>query len=210
MTGIGCANSGPRRIRCPQSRGTRGVPLSTGWPGGGPGAQPGVHASARRPRGRDASRVLPLDIVSSPPAWGWPLTGTRVIRAFEPATGPYGPGHRGLDLAGQPSAPVRAVADGVVAFVGEVGGVPVVSLDHGRIRSTYQPVIAEVRAGDRVHQGMSIGTIAPGHEHCAATCVHLGARLDDGYLDPMRLLAARRVVLKPLRPVAVRLADAPG
>lgn len=144
------------------------------------------------------------------PAWQWPIEDRRVVHPFRAPASAFGPGHRGVDLAAEHGAEVRAVADGVVGFVGEIAGVPVVSVDHGRIRSTYQPVRAWVRMGERVRAGAVLGSVARGDGHCPSTCLHLGARVGDDYLDPLRLLAPRRAVLKPLRPVAVPRAGAPA
>src|SRR3954453_1199592 len=54
-------------------------------------------------------------------AFGWPLAGSPpVTRPFEAPLGPFGPGHRGVDLAAAPGAPVLAAGPGVVAFAGMV------------------------------------------------------------------------------------------
>lgn len=150
--------------------------------------------------------MLPM----APPAWVWPLASTEILSRFTAPAHAYGPGHRGLDLAASLDAEVRAVADGVVAFVGVVAGVPVVSVDHGAIRSTYQPVAATLAVGDRVRAGTPLGTVTAGSGHCPRPCLHVGARVADDYLDPLRLLTPQRAVLKPLGRVGVRHADAPG
>jgi murein DD-endopeptidase MepM/ murein hydrolase activator NlpD len=135
-------------------------------------------------------------------AWTAPLGGDlSVTRPFEAPAHPYGPGHRGADLAGVPGAPVLAAGDGVVAFAGLVAGRPVISIDHaGGLRTTYEPVAASVGAGQQVARGAPIGTLASGHAGCpAAACVHWGLRRGETYLDPLQLLAVPRVRLLPLR-----------
>lgn len=154
--------------------------------------------------------MIPSEPAPPPPAWQWPIDGHRVLHPFQAPASTFGPGHRGVDLATEPGAVVRAVADGVVRFVGEIAGVPIVSVDHGRIRSTYQPVTASVRVGEAIVAGAVLGSVARKDGHCPLTCLHLGARAGDDYLDPLRLLAPRRAVLKPLRPAAARRAGAPG
>lgn len=95
-----------------------------------------------------------------------------------------------MDLAGRPGSPVRAVDDGVVAFAGSVAGVRSVSVDHGSVRSTYQPVDAEVRRGARVARGEVLGSLLVAGGHCyPAACLHLGRRHGATYADPAELLS---------------------
>ena len=124
--------------------------------------------------------------------WTWPLGDHEVGRRFDPPADAYGPGHRGVDLPGGVGDEVRAVAAGRVAFVGDVAGVPVVSIDHGAERSTYQPVRARVRRGDAVARGQVVGTLLGTHSHCPGACLHLGRRAGDDYLDPLDLLGGGR------------------
>ena len=138
----------------------------------------------------------------APPAiasWTAPVGEPSVTRAFDPPSSPYGPGHRGVDLAGAPGVAVRAAGDGVVAFAGMVAGRPVVSVDHaGGLRTTYEPVDPDVGAGTRVSRGAVLGTLAAGHAGCpVAACLHWGLRRGETYLDPMTLLDPPRVRLLP-------------
>jgi murein DD-endopeptidase MepM/ murein hydrolase activator NlpD len=132
---------------------------------------------------------------ASPGTWSWPLDGHDVGERFDPPADEYGPGHRGVDLPGAVGAPVRAVAAGRVTFAGQVGGVGVVTIDHGRERSTYQPVAAIVQRGDAVEARQVIGTLLGEHRHCSGACLHLGRRVGDTYLDPFELLGGPRFVL---------------
>jgi murein DD-endopeptidase MepM/ murein hydrolase activator NlpD len=142
--------------------------------------------------------------------FGWPLSGSpAVVRAFQAPTLPYGPGHRGVDLAAMPGAPVLAAGAGIVVFAGTVAGRGVVSVDHpGGLRTTYEPVSPTVSAGAHVARGEQIGTVqidtvAFGHPRCAVTaCLHWGVLRDPAhdrnYLDPLRLLARAPVRLLPV------------
>lgn len=137
--------------------------------------------------------------------FGWPLSGSpAVVRAFEAPVLPYGPGHRGVDLAAVPGAPVLAAGAGTVVFAGTVAGRGVVSVDHpGGLRTTYEPVSPTVTAGDHVSRGEQIATVQIGHAGCTApACLHWGVRRGRGhdrdYLDPLRLLAMARVRLLPI------------
>lgn len=116
-----------------------------------------------------------------------PVNGP-VVRGFDPPDQPWLAGHRGVDLRADEGTAVRAVADGRIGFAGEVGGKPVVTVVHGRLRTTYEPVHASVSVDDRVTAGTVIGHLAEGHD-CGggATCLHLGLRRGDTYLDPMLL-----------------------
>ena len=139
------------------------------------------------------------------PRFGWPLPGSpTVVRAFHPPAFQYGPGHRGVDLAAMPGAPVLAAGAGTVVFVGIVAGRGVISVNHsGGLRTTYEPVSPMVAAGDRVTRGQRMGTVAPDHPGCpVAVCLHWGVlrgpARDGSYLDPLQLLATARVRLLPV------------
>ncbi|MCW4602714.1 M23 family metallopeptidase [Janibacter hoylei] len=111
-----------------------------------------------------------------------------------------GAGHRGIDLAASKGDPVTSVDDGVVTHRGRIAGRGTVSITHGDgVRSTYEPVDSSLTVGDRVRRGEEIGRVGPEPGHCEpATCLHLGAKRDDTYLDPMGFFGVRRVVLLPV------------
>ena len=55
--------------------------------------------------------------------WRWPLAGHPVVlRPFDPPASPYGPGHRGVDLAAAAGVAVLAPGPGVVRFAGLLAG----------------------------------------------------------------------------------------
>ena len=132
--------------------------------------------------------------------WVWPLQPQPdVLTVFDAPDGPYGPGHRGVDLAGAIGQPVLAVAGGEVSFAGQVAGRGVVVVDHGRLRTTYEPVLPLVRRGDAVAGGQTIGTLGVVGSHCVpAACLHLGVREGDVYLDPLQFLPSGPIRLLPL------------
>jgi len=147
------------------------------------------------------SFVTALALVAlSPPAiaagddpWSWPLDRGGLGRAFDPPATEYGSGHRGIDIEAAAGTAVRAVAAGRVAFVGRIGDVAVVTIDHGTSRSTYQPVRSRLRVGDTVDRGATVGVLQSGPSHCATPCLHLGrVAPDDSYLDPLDLLGGGR------------------
>ncbi|MFF9031903.1 M23 family metallopeptidase [Streptomyces iakyrus] len=145
----------------------------------------------------------PLFAADAPPAEAdvptmgrtWPVgLRPRVLRGWEPPATPYGPGHRGVDLAAPAGTPVRAVTAGRVSFAGRVAGKGVVSVDltgtgDPPLRTTYEPVTATVGKGEEVEPGEVIGTVDASGSHCsAAPCVHWGLRRGEVYLDPLSLL----------------------
>jgi murein DD-endopeptidase MepM/ murein hydrolase activator NlpD len=134
--------------------------------------------------------------------WAWPLSPQpRIVRLFSRPQQRYGPGHRGLDLEGQPGALVRAVDAGTVTHVGVVAGRGTVTLVHASgLRSTYEPVTASVKAGQAVGRGAVLGHLVPEGGHCPGrVCLHLGAIQLSDYIDPLPLLERHGVRLLPLR-----------
>lgn len=136
---------------------------------------------------------------ATPHRWSWPLVPQPAVLArFVAPADPWGAGHRGVDLAGTVGQPVLAVAAGRVDFAGRVAGRGVVVVDHGRLRSTYEPVLPAVRAGQRIAAGDRVGTLTVELGHCVPlTCLHLGARLEQVYVDPLGLLGDVWVRLLP-------------
>jgi murein DD-endopeptidase MepM/ murein hydrolase activator NlpD len=134
--------------------------------------------------------------------WVWPLTPTPpVVAGFRPPASMWGPGHRGVDLLARAGQPVLAIGSGRVRFAGVVAGRGVVVVEHGDLRSTYQPLAVTVAVGARVSAGATIGTLTRVRSHCAPrACLHLGVLRGDSYLDPLFLLRTTPIVLKPLDP----------
>ena len=124
----------------------------------------------------------------------WPVRGP-VINAFEAPAGPYGPGHRGIDIAAPFGSQVVAAQDGVVAFSGSVAGSLFLSIDHpDGVRTTYSWLSrVTVRKGDAVKRGGVVGTTGHGHPGEPTPHLHFGARVGDVYIDPMLLLERESV-----------------
>ncbi|WP_326703253.1 M23 family metallopeptidase [Streptomyces cyaneofuscatus] len=124
----------------------------------------------------------------------WPLAGRpAVLRGWEPPATPYGPGHRGVDLAARPGDTVVAAATGRVSFAGRVAGRGVLVIELAGsgvppLRTTYEPVRALVDKGAEVVAGQPVGVLETGPFHCAGGCLHWGLRRGDAYLDPLTLL----------------------
>jgi murein DD-endopeptidase MepM/ murein hydrolase activator NlpD len=133
-------------------------------------------------------------------AWSWPLDPQpAVVARFEAPDSPWAAGHRGVDLAGEVGERVLSIGSGRVSFVGVIAGVSVIAVDHGALRSTYQPVTPVVTVGESVSRGDVIGLLQSVGSHCApAACLHLGVLRGTTYLDPLTLLGLLLVRLKPL------------
>lgn len=136
----------------------------------------------------------------SDPVGVWPLVPEpTVVHGFDPPTDPYGPGHRGVDLAGSVGQVVRAALGGEVTFAGMLAGRGVVVVSHGATRTTYEPVRATVAVGDTVASGAPIGRLELTLSHCfPAACLHWGWIEGEVYLDPLRLVGGGPIRLLPL------------
>lgn len=126
-----------------------------------------------------------------------PLT---VLRGFDPPGQPWLAGNRGVDLAATTGEPVVAAADGVVLYAGLLAGRGVISISHGDIRTTYEPVDPVVARNASVRRGEVIAHVSGVADGCGPPggCLHWGAIRGGGYLDPLALVAAPRVRLLPV------------
>lgn len=137
------------------------------------------------------------------PRWSWPVPDPHpVVRGFEAPATAWAAGHRGIDVAAPVGTPVRAPDDGVVAFAGRVVDRGVLSIDHGGLRSSFEPVEASVPTGSAVRRGQVVAHVAMGAGHPAGV-LHIGARVREGdewaYVSPLLLLGgAEHAVLLPL------------
>lgn len=133
--------------------------------------------------------------------WVWPLSPRPdVVRAFDPPADPWGAGHRGVDLAAVQGQRVRSASAGIVTYAGLLAGRGVVTVTHGTLRTTYEPVSASVPVGTRVAAGAPLGTVTgPRGGHCAPrTCLHWGLVQGSRYLDPLSLVGGGPPRLLPL------------
>jgi hypothetical protein len=165
--------------------------------------------------------VAPPTTVPDPPRvptlW-MPVTGP-VVRGFDARAGPYGPGHRGIDIAAPEGATMRAPAAGRIVFAGPVAGTTWISLLVAPgVRVTLGPLLDPVRVGE-VPSRATLGRVGPGHgpgtgqragpgsppgpEPRAGSgwgaTLHLSVRVDGVYVDPLAYLIDRpRPRLAPL------------
>jgi len=135
-------------------------------------------------------------------AGGWrsPLDGPLAVeRGFDPPEQDWLPGHRGVDLRSVLGATVRAAGAGTVTFAGILAGRGVVTVTHGELRTTYEPLDVLVVRGQDVDPGTPLGRLDPGHGDPAPgeAQLHWGLRRGEAYLDPLRLLGHGPVRLLP-------------
>lgn len=150
-----------------------------------------------------ADPIAPRIGARPPGAWSWPLPPPHVVvQGFAPPAKPWLPGQRGVVLAGYPGEPVLAAGAGDIGYAGRIGSMPVVTVVHGELRTTYEPVDAAVHRGQSVRMGAVIGhLVARGSECAPRACLHWGLLRGTTYLDPMSLLGRSVIRLLPV-PVA--------
>jgi murein DD-endopeptidase MepM/ murein hydrolase activator NlpD len=140
----------------------------------------------------------PTTAPDPPPVPGlWMPTAGAVVRGFDSRAGPYGPGHRGIDIAAPTGQVVRTPAAGRVVFAGPVAGTTWVSVRIALgVLVTLGPVLDPEVAAGPVRSRSPIGRVGPGH----GATLHLGVRVDGVYVDPLPYLLDRpRARLAPLR-----------
>lgn len=140
--------------------------------------------------------LLVVLAVPSPVASGdcvgldWPVAGP-VVAGFAPV-GRYG-GHWGLDIGVPEGTTVRSAGAGVVSFSGEVAGTVAVTVDHGGGLKTTVSSVAErlVATGTPVVAGRPL---ARSGVHADRPAVHVSARIDGRYVDPLPLFGCAATV----------------
>ena len=177
-----------------------GLLVGSGPQSGTSTVAPSPATGAAHGTGPDAASDRVSESASEPaPARGtWPLAPVpSVARPFDRPEQQWSAGHRGADLVGRPGQPVRSALAGTVSYVGRIAGRGIVTVDHGRVRTTYQPVAAVVSRGEQVARGQVVGRLLLAGSHCAPTaCLHWGLIRGDTYLDPLTLVGA---VPQPVR-----------
>jgi murein DD-endopeptidase MepM/ murein hydrolase activator NlpD len=131
--------------------------------------------------------VLSGLLTVSDASWSWPVAHAHaVVRAFDAPDSPWGPGHRGIDLAAKKGDLVLAPVSGTIHFSGRVvdRGIITIKTGNGDLVS-IEPVEATVTSGS-VKAGERIGRVGAGH--CAGGCLHIGLRVQDEYRSPAQEL----------------------
>lgn len=155
-------------------------------------------AIAASPTEVASAEPIPASVEQAHEGWSWPVWPFRLERAYLQPAHRYAAGHRGIDVRPLDGDEVRSPADGVVAFVGAVGGRRLITIDHGDgFVTTLEPVLSDVEPGTAVASGEVIGTLSLGG-HAEPGTLHFGVRLADEYVNPLVLLGdVPRAVLLP-------------
>lgn len=147
-------------------------------------------AEERRAVGEALARVTPEWLAAAAFDWPRPPRVTSPFGQRRLFNGELRSRHTGLDLAGRDGDPVRAAADGRVAFTGDLfyqGGA--VYVDHGLgVYTGYFHLSGiEVEPGDEVTRGQVVGRVgATGR--VTGPHLHWAAYVDGQTLDPATLL----------------------
>jgi septal ring factor EnvC (AmiA/AmiB activator) len=164
--------------------------------------------------GAVAPAAAPAAVAEHPSSWApvaprssrvprlWmPVTGP-LVRGFDARAGPYGPGHRGIDIAAPVGEVVRAPTAGRVVFAGPVAGVNWVTLMAAPgVLVTLGPLLDPAVTATRVRSKAPVGRLAPGHAatRAAPGTLYLRVRVDGVYVDPLVYMVDRpRPRLVPL------------
>lgn len=146
--------------------------------------------------GAPVAQAIALPVVLTPqrqqpvPTAHEPPVDAPIIDPFRPPAGPFAPGNRGIEYDTTPGQTVRASADGVVTFAGQVGGNLFVTISHDSSLRTTVGFVDEVlvHAGEHVSQGEAIAL--------AGDTIHFTARRNGEYFDPETLFIRYRVVVR--------------
>ena len=127
---------------------------------------------------------------------GWPLQGGYVSSGFGYRNDPFSGRrafHQGVDIAGKPGTPIKAVADGVVTYADVKAGYGLmVEINHGNGYITrYAHTLAKlVDVGERISKGEFIAVIGSSGRS-TGTHLHFEVLHDGRTINPRSFLRAK-------------------
>lgn len=129
------------------------------------GGQPAAAENAPVAIASAAPRPLPSNVPMAQPgrfagSFAWPVRGT-ILSRFGP--GESGAKNNGIDIAAPANTPIRAAADGVVAYAGDkvavFGGLVLVNHGSGWVSAYGHAARVDVVRGQKVTKGQVIGLV---------------------------------------------------
>ncbi|QGP80125.1 peptidoglycan DD-metalloendopeptidase family protein [Sphingobium sp. CAP-1] len=127
------------------------------------GGQPAVADNTPKATASTSPKPLPTNMPIAQPArfagsFAWPVKGT-ILSRFGP--GESGAKNNGIDISAPAGTPIRAAADGVVAYAGDkvavFGGLVLVNHGDGWVSAYGHASRVDVVRGQKVRQGQVIG-----------------------------------------------------
>jgi len=155
-----------------------------------PKARQEKRASLKAEASKSASAPAETSVAkaASKITWAWPHNGT-VLAGFSSAEG----GNKGLDIAGAIGEPVRAAADGTVAYAGSgllgYGNLVIISHDQDHLSAYAHNSRILVREDQKVKRGEPIAEL--GNTGASRPMLHFEVRRDGRPVDPLRYLPKR-------------------
>lgn len=157
------------------------------------GGQPAIADGTPRVTAGTSATPLPANVPISEPArlvggFLWPVRGT-ILSRFGP--GESGARNNGIDIAAPIGTPIRASADGVVAYAGDkvavFGGLVLINHGGGWVSAYGHASRVDVVRGQKVKQGQPIG-LTGDTGYASMPKLHFELRKDRAPVDPLRRL----------------------
>ncbi len=154
------------------------------------GGQPAAATDAPAPVAQSRPSPLPANVPAAIPAsfrgtFAWPVRGT-ILSRFGPGEG--GARNNGIDIAVPEGTPIKASADGVVAYAGDrvavFGGLVLVTHGGGWVSAYGHAARVDVVRGQKVTRGQVIG-LSGDTGYASQPKVHFELRKDRTPVNPL-------------------------
>lgn len=159
------------------------------------GGQPATSDKAPAARTTAAPRPLPSNVPAAQPGtftgnFAWPATG-KIVSRFGP--GQSGAKNNGIDIGVPAGTPIRASADGVVAYAGDkvavFGGLVLINHGSGWVSAYGHASRVDVVRGQKVTKGQIIG-LTGDSGYASQPKLHFELRKDRAPVNPLDRLPA--------------------